>query len=167
MQIPTDSINLNPSEEVMAGEAMPQTLAAQASVLWPQERQLIERYRLPTEPRILDAGCGTGEASERLANLFPSAHILGVDVLESLLTIARRRFQNSKCDVTFWKDSIYELQSPPRNFDLTVCRHVLQAIPQFVPSHVAVPLAGTEHAVHEPPHDATAPLLTHAPEQTW
>jgi hypothetical protein len=43
---------------------------------------------------------------------------------------------------------------------------VLQAIPQLVPSHVAVPLAGVAHAVHEPlPHVATALFEAHSPKQ--
>jgi SAM-dependent methyltransferase len=100
-----DLINLNPGEAVMAGEALPRTLAAQANVLWPQERLLIERYRLPARPRILDAGCGTGEVSERWPKILSRASILGVDVLESLLTLARRRFDNwqgSAGLIRFW-----------------------------------------------------------------
>jgi hypothetical protein len=42
----------------------------------------------------------------------------------------------------------------------------LQAIPQVVPLHVAVPLAGTAHAVHEPPQVATSLFDTHAPLHT-
>jgi hypothetical protein len=43
----------------------------------------------------------------------------------------------------------------------------LQLIPQLVPSHVATPLAGTAHAVHELPQFAVLVLLTHAPAQLW
>jgi hypothetical protein len=42
----------------------------------------------------------------------------------------------------------------------------LQVIPQVVPLHVAVPLAGTGHAVHELPHVATSVFDTHAPLHT-
>lgn len=40
-------------------------------------------------------------------------------------------------------------------------------MPQLVPSHVALPLAGIGQAVHELPQVATLLLGTHAPEQAW
>jgi hypothetical protein len=39
--------------------------------------------------------------------------------------------------------------------------------PQLVPSHVAVPLAGIEHAVQLEPHVAVDMFDTHAPPQLW
>jgi len=36
-----------------------------------------------------------------------------------------------------------------------------------VPSHVAEPFDGTEHALHDAPHVATLALDTHAPPQLW
>jgi ubiquinone/menaquinone biosynthesis C-methylase UbiE len=39
------------------------------------------------EGRILDAGSGTGEASWRLAELFPQAHVLGIDVVDEHLDL--------------------------------------------------------------------------------
>jgi len=82
--------NLNPQAEQMADESMVRTLAAQAECIWPQERPLFERYRLPDDCRILDAGCGTGEISSRLARLYSRASVLGVDVLD-VLALARMR----------------------------------------------------------------------------
>jgi len=35
--------------------------AALAEATWPQEKPLVERYRLPDDATVLDAGCGTGE----------------------------------------------------------------------------------------------------------
>jgi hypothetical protein len=73
--------DLNPQAKQMADESMVRNLDAQARANWPQEVALIRRYALPMSPRILDAGCGTGEASSRLAELFPTADILGGDTL--------------------------------------------------------------------------------------
>ena len=61
--------DLNPHAKQMADESMVRNLAAQTQAIWPQEVELIRRYALPAEARILDAGCGTGEASSRLAEL--------------------------------------------------------------------------------------------------
>jgi hypothetical protein len=55
--------DLNLQAKQMADEYMVRGLKAQALAIWPQEVQLLRRYDLPAAPRILDAGCGTGEGS--------------------------------------------------------------------------------------------------------
>jgi len=121
---------LNPQAKQMADESMVRNLDAQARAIWPQEMPLIRRYSLPEELRILDAGCGTGEGSSRLAELFPRAQVLGVDIIDPHLELARARFANLAPRLKFEHQSIYELQAEGRSFDLTVCRHVLHSIPQ-------------------------------------
>lgn len=113
----------------MADESMVRCLDAQARAIWPQEAPLLLRYALPAEPRILDAGCGTGEASSRMAELFPHAQILGVDVIDASLELARQRFRQLAPRLKFEHQSIYELSVPEGSFDLTVCRHVIHSIP--------------------------------------
>jgi hypothetical protein len=43
----------------------------------------------------------------------------------------------------------------------------LQLIPQFVPSHVALPFAGVPHGEHEPPQLSGSLLLTQTLPQRW
>jgi SAM-dependent methyltransferase len=131
--------DLNPQAKEMADESMVRNLAAQAEAIWPQEKPLFERYRLPAEANVLDAGCGTGEISRRLAQMFPHARLLGVDVIEEHLERARTRCAASGARVRFEKRSIFELGLPDAMFDLVVCRHVLQAIPH--PERVIAELA--------------------------
>ena len=121
--------DLNPQAKQMADESMVRGLDAQARAIWPQELQLIRRYAIPDEARILDAGCGTGEGSSRLAELFPRAQVLGVDIIDEHLDLARSRYANLAARLTFEHQSIFELRIPDRTFDLTVCRHVLHSIP--------------------------------------
>jgi ubiquinone/menaquinone biosynthesis C-methylase UbiE len=121
--------DLNPQANQMADESMVRNLDAQARAIWPQEMPLIRRYALPAEPSILDAGCGTGEGSSRLAELFPRAQVLGVDIVDHHLELARGRYASLAPRLTFEHQSIYELQAADRSFDLTVCRHVLHSIP--------------------------------------
>jgi ubiquinone/menaquinone biosynthesis C-methylase UbiE len=123
----------------MADESMVRTLDAQARAIWPQEVQLIDRYELPADPRILDAGSGTGEGASRLAARFPQARVLGVDVIEENLARARARFANLAPRVSFEQRNVYELGLPAGSFDLTVCRHVLHSIPE--PQRVVAELA--------------------------
>jgi ubiquinone/menaquinone biosynthesis C-methylase UbiE len=124
-----DDAALNPQREHMAHESMVRTLAAQADAIWPQEAPLFARYGLPDGARILDAGCGTGEITGRLARLFPTAHVTGVDILGGPLAIARERHEALGARVRFELRSIFELGLPGASFDLVVCRHVLQSVP--------------------------------------
>jgi len=121
--------DLNPHAKHMADESMVRTLDAQAHAIWPQEVELIRRYGLGAELRILDAGCGTGEASWRLAELFPRAQVLGVDILDIHLTLARERHAHLAPRLVFENQSIFELPAADGAYDLTVCRHVLHSIP--------------------------------------
>ena len=121
--------DLNPQAKQMADESMVRNLAAQASAIWPQEAPLFRRYSLPEAPRILDAGCGTGEAASRLADLFPDARVLGVDIIDAHLDLARSRYARLAPRLTFERQSVYEFGIEDRSFDLTVCRHVIHAIP--------------------------------------
>ena len=123
--------DLNPQAREMADESMVRNLAAQAAAIWPQEQPLFNRYALSgeTDSRILDAGCGTGEISLRLLQMFPHATLLGVDVLDEHLERARARCAATGDRATFEHRSIFDLGLPDGTFDLTVCRHVLQAIP--------------------------------------
>ena len=123
-------VDLNPHAKQMADESMVRTLDAQARAIWPQESQLIGRYGLPDDVRILDIGCGTGEGSSRLAEMFPRADVLGIDVLDQSLERARTRYARLAPRLRFENQSAYEIRASDRAFDLTVSRHVLHSIPQ-------------------------------------
>jgi ubiquinone/menaquinone biosynthesis C-methylase UbiE len=131
--------DLNPQARQMADESMVRNLAAQAQAIWPQEAPLFGRYALPAQPRILDAGCGTGEAASRLAALFPSARVLGVDIIDAHLDLARSRYASLAPRLSFKHQSVYELDAEDGSFDLTVCRHVIHSIPH--PDRVLAELA--------------------------
>ena len=131
--------HLNPHAKQMADESMVRNLDAQARAIWPQEVELVRRYGLSDDIRILDAGCGTGEIASRLAELFPHATVLGVDILDTHLEVARSRYAELAPRLQFENRSIYELGIPDRTFDLTACRHVMHSIPY--PERVVAELA--------------------------
>jgi ubiquinone/menaquinone biosynthesis C-methylase UbiE len=120
---------LNPQAEQMADESMVRGLAAQARALWPQEAPILRRYPLPTQAYILDAGCGTGEGSSRLAELFGQAQVLGVDIVDAHLELARHRYAALAPRLGFEHQSVFSLDAADGTFDLAVCRHVLHSIP--------------------------------------
>jgi SAM-dependent methyltransferase len=121
--------DLNPQAREMADESMVRNLAAQAEAIWPQEVELFRRYGLPENATVLDAGCGTGEISRRLAEMFPRTQLLGVDIIDEHLAHARRMCASLQERVRFEHRSVFDLQLPNAAFDLVVCRHVLQAVP--------------------------------------
>lgn len=118
----------NPQAQQMADESMLRTLAAQAEAIWPQEQQLFERYGTPA--RIADIGCGSGEITSRLAHLYPHAEIVGVDILESSAVHARQRHASLAPRVRFEQGDAFELKFPNAQFDLVVCRHMTQSVPE-------------------------------------
>jgi ubiquinone/menaquinone biosynthesis C-methylase UbiE len=121
--------DLNPQRKQMADESMVRTLDAQARAIWPQESELVRRYELGGDIRILDAGCGTGEVTSRLAEMFPRASVLGVDILDHHLALARERHARFGPRLSFEHQSIFELPARDATFDLTVCRHVIHSVP--------------------------------------
>ena len=135
----SNAIDLNPQAKQMADESMVRNLAAQAQAIWPQEVELVRRYGLPDDAAILDAGCGTGEIASRLAELFGRARVLGVDILDGHLELARSRYARLAPRLGFERRSLFDLGLPERGFDLTVCRHVIHAIPH--PDRVLANLA--------------------------
>jgi ubiquinone/menaquinone biosynthesis C-methylase UbiE len=61
--------------------------------------------------------------------MFPRATVLGVDVLDESLALARTRNARFGSRLTFENQSVYELRAPDGTFDLTVNRHVIHSIP--------------------------------------
>jgi SAM-dependent methyltransferase len=131
--------DLNPQAAQMADESMVRNLAAQANAIWPQEAPLFARYDLPVTPKILDAGCGTGEGASRLARLFPEATVLGIDIVDPHLDLARSRYADLAPRLSFAHQSIFELPAADHTYDLVTCRHVIHSIP--FPDRVVAELA--------------------------
>lgn len=74
--------------------------------------------RLASESRftgaVLDAGCGTGENALHLASL--GLQVLGVDVVETALAIAREKARNRGIEIEFAAADAFELQRLGRKF---------------------------------------------------
>lgn len=121
----------NPQAEQMGDESMVRNLAHQAEAIWPQEQRLFERYGLQGEVDILDLGCGTGEISRRLAARYPQARVTGIDILESNLAFARRDSAGLGDRVRYRQGDAFALEAPDASYDLVVCRHMSQAVPDF------------------------------------
>lgn len=126
----TQKDNANPQAQMVADESMVRTLRHQADAIWPQESRLFARYALPANARILDLGCGTGEAAARLAGMYPDARLIGVDVGPEVLAVAQRLHAADAPRLSFELGDGYALRFDSGSFDLALCRHVTQMVPE-------------------------------------
>ena len=121
----------NPQAEQMGDESMARNLAHQAEAIWPQEQRLFDRYDLSGAIQVLDLGCGTGEITRRLAARYPQAVLTGIDILEGNLALARRDSESFGTRIRYETGDAFALRNDDAAFDLVVCRHMSQAVPDF------------------------------------
>lgn len=94
-----------------------------------RNRQLIDS----TGKLILDAGCGTGYKSLALAYANPGAKIVGVDLSEQSIKLARERLEHYDFkNAEFFVLSLYDLPNLGLEFDYINCDEVLYLIPEPV-----------------------------------
>jgi SAM-dependent methyltransferase len=81
---------------------------------------------------ILDAGCGSGFKSLLLAEANPGAKIVGVDISEESVKLARQRLEYHGFDnAEFHVLSIYDLPKLNYQFDYINCDEVLYLFPEI------------------------------------
>src|SRR5262245_26626433 len=86
-------------------------------------QRTVERLALPPGARVLDVCCGSGAsalpAAERVG---PGGHVLGVDLAEELLTLARAKAAaRGLGHAEFRRGDMLDLGLPPASFDAVVC----------------------------------------------
>jgi SAM-dependent methyltransferase len=123
------NLDLNPQGAQMADESMIRTLAAQIEAIWPQEKALLNFYRLPRNARVLDVGSGSGEFSARVAEAWPDARVLGIELLEASVAHARARHGALAPRVEFRIGDAFALDLPDDSFELVANRHMVQSVP--------------------------------------
>ncbi len=92
-------------------------------------------YQPPSQPRILIAGCGTGQQALLAASRYRDADILAVDLSLSSLSYAQRKTREYGVgNIRYANGDIMALDGMQQRFDLIECVGVLH--------HLADPLAG-------------------------
>jgi 2-polyprenyl-3-methyl-5-hydroxy-6-metoxy-1,4-benzoquinol methylase len=85
---------------------------------------------------VLDAGCGTGENALRLASLGLS--VLGADVAETALAIARKKAAERGIEVEFVAADAFQLERLGRTFKCSDCAPAL-ARRRWIPAATTYP----------------------------
>jgi SAM-dependent methyltransferase len=103
-----------------------------ATAQWPAVRRLRawEREHLALRPgdRLLDVGCGVGDASCALAeDLQPGGQVLALDASEAMLVAARERAGDAP--IEFQVGDAMSLEVPDASFDACRSERMLQWVP--------------------------------------
>ena len=124
--------------ELMNGDAQVQAYAVadfssgdQATIEAIQQL-LFTTSTLPADPLVVDLGCGPGNITLRLAELFPNARIFGIDGAESMLALARERAQQQQLEISFLCQTLQEVLQGPLlgQADLIVSNSLLHHLHQ-------------------------------------
>ncbi len=102
-------------------------LTGEGKMYYVRGRLQLLREVLPThfDPgHVLDFGCGTGDTTAALADLFPRASIVGVDTADNALSHARHRYRHDR--IRF--ESVDALEHE-RGFELCYVNGVFHHIP--------------------------------------
>lgn len=78
--------------------------------------------------RVLDVACGTGIVARTAADRVGSANIVGVDLNEAMLTVARR----VRADIDWRQGDVAALPLPDDAFDTVVCQMALMFFPDRI-----------------------------------
>jgi SAM-dependent methyltransferase len=141
---------------------MLRTLAAQIEAIWPQEKSQINLYRLPRNARVLDVGAGGGEFSARMAETYPDAQVVRVELLEASVHHARRRRAALLPRIRFETGDAYALDQSDNSLDLVANRHMIQSVPH-VGRILAEPIKRDDTSMSHRIHAESGALLGLAP----
>jgi len=94
------------------------------------DRLTIQALRRLHEPinSILDVGCGGGSFTERLAQEYPNAKVVGIDISKHAIAYAQRKMSREKSNLSFAVPATPELNEPYKSYDIVtstlVCHHL-------------------------------------------
>jgi arsenite methyltransferase len=103
-----------------------------------QRREVLRQLALADGESVLDIGCGPGLMATDLAEAVgPTGRVCGIDVSDSMLTLARgRAVPANGAPVEYRSGDAYAVPYPDESFDVAVCTQVLEYL-EDVPAALA------------------------------
>ncbi len=77
----------------------------------------------------LDLACGTGDITFRLARKYPAGHVVGLDLTEAMVSIARQR--NNYDNVEFLLGDMSKTEFPAESFEIVTGGYALRNAPDL------------------------------------
>jgi ubiquinone/menaquinone biosynthesis C-methylase UbiE len=94
------------------------------------EHILSRLKNIPSKSSVLDVGCGTGNLTLRLVEVNSFKRVVGIDLSDGVLNIARKHAKDSHLkNFEFLNSSACSLPFDDEEFDIVVSNMVLQLIP--------------------------------------
>jgi SAM-dependent methyltransferase len=79
---------------------------------------------------FLDAGCGTGDVTWAWRRILdPTTHVLGIDISQSSVSIARQAYDSAPLQPSFAVGSLLDIGIADHSIDFVLCSGVLVAVP--------------------------------------
>jgi ubiquinone/menaquinone biosynthesis methyltransferase len=91
--------------------------------------ELIEQLPEIKNPNCLDVACGTGDITFRLAEKYPAGHVVGLDLTEVMVAIARPR--NSFSNIEFTICDMGQTEFADETFDIVTGGYALRNAPDL------------------------------------
>jgi SAM-dependent methyltransferase len=86
--------------------------------------------RRKSYPTIVDVGCGKGRSFRMLKILFRATRLVGVDMEDANLEIARRRVQRERVPVDFLRNDCAAIDLPDASADVVFCHQTFHHLVQ-------------------------------------
>jgi len=96
----------------------------------PAAEQLLQHVKLKSSDRVMDAACGTGIVARMIVKAgTQAANLVGLDLNESMLTVARSLLQPTSFPISWVQGDLCFLPFPDEEFDVVICNHGFQFVP--------------------------------------
>jgi len=91
-------------------------------------QKLLPASHVPSQPRIIDIGCGFGHSFDELAKRFSPEFILGLDADPGLFERANDAAKECACEVRLHADNAASIGLPDEEFDIVFCHQTFHHI---------------------------------------
>lgn len=88
--------------------------------------EVVEEVHLKKGSRILDLGCGSGITAFAIRSRFSEGGIIGVDIADQMVRVAKKRAESTACSAEFLIGDIERIPFKDSTFDYVLCINVIR-----------------------------------------